>query len=182
MSSRDCGDARRTGQPQHHGRADARQRGPCHAEEPSRSGLTLSHSILAAALAPIGREDTRNMNPGAGAGPRRRADSTSLSSRLSPTRIGLRWISRVFSTLWDLRRLREFLDQRVRDGVLRRVVDRWRKAGVLEEGKLVRPRRGEGDALTSPGSVSRDRRAGRGASASGSAASNPPPPTAHRTP
>lgn len=34
------------------------------------------------------------------------------------------------------RSLRGFLDQRVRDGVLRRTIDKWLKAGVLEEGVL----------------------------------------------
>ena len=37
--------------------------------------------------------------------------------------------------------LRSFLDQRVRDGVLRRAIGKWLKAGVLEEGQL---RRSEG--------------------------------------
>lgn len=32
--------------------------------------------------------------------------------------------------------LRHFLDQRVRDGVLRRAIDKWLKAGVLENGSL----------------------------------------------
>jgi group II intron reverse transcriptase/maturase len=39
----------------------------------------------------------------------------------------------------DRRQLREFLDQRVRDGVLRRAIHKWLKAGVLEEGKLRHP-------------------------------------------
>jgi RNA-directed DNA polymerase len=43
-----------------------------------------------------------------------------------------------FDTL-DPSHLRSFLDQRVRDGVLRRTIDKWLKAGVLEEGKLTRP-------------------------------------------
>lgn len=34
--------------------------------------------------------------------------------------------------------LREFLDQRVRDGVIRRAIDKWLKAGVLEEGQVKR--------------------------------------------
>jgi len=38
--------------------------------------------------------------------------------------------------------LRSFLDQRVRDGVIRRVVDKWLTAGVLEEGRLTRPEAG----------------------------------------
>jgi group II intron reverse transcriptase/maturase len=46
-----------------------------------------------------------------------------------------------FDTL-DHAHLREFLDQRVRDGVLRRMIDKWLKAGVLEEGSLSYPEEG----------------------------------------
>lgn len=46
-----------------------------------------------------------------------------------------------FDTL-DHAHLRGFLDQRVRDGVLRRMIDKWLKAGVLEEGVLSRPEEG----------------------------------------
>lgn len=42
----------------------------------------------------------------------------------------------------DHSKLREILDQRVRDGVLRRVVDKWLKAGVLEDGELRYPEEG----------------------------------------
>lgn len=35
--------------------------------------------------------------------------------------------------------LRGFLDQRVRDGVLRRAIDKWLKAGVMERGVLTHP-------------------------------------------
>lgn len=38
--------------------------------------------------------------------------------------------------------LRGFLDQRVRDGVLRRAIDKWLKAGVLEAGQLSLPEAG----------------------------------------
>jgi group II intron reverse transcriptase/maturase len=38
--------------------------------------------------------------------------------------------------------LRAFLDQRVRDGVLRRVINKWLKAGVLEKGQLRRSETG----------------------------------------
>ena len=38
--------------------------------------------------------------------------------------------------------LREFLDKRVVDGVLRRVIGKWLNAGVLEDGKLTRPELG----------------------------------------
>jgi group II intron reverse transcriptase/maturase len=38
--------------------------------------------------------------------------------------------------------LRRFLDQRVRDGVIRRALDKWLKAGVMEEGNLRHPATG----------------------------------------
>lgn len=44
-------------------------------------------------------------------------------------------ISKFFDTL-DHGRLREILDQRVRDGVLRRAIDKWLKAGVLQDGSI----------------------------------------------
>jgi RNA-directed DNA polymerase len=39
----------------------------------------------------------------------------------------------------DHTQLRSFLDQRVRDGVIRRTIDKWLAAGVLEEGELSHP-------------------------------------------
>lgn len=42
----------------------------------------------------------------------------------------------------DHSQLRGFLDQRVRDGVLRRAIDKWLKAGVMEEGELSHPTTG----------------------------------------
>jgi group II intron reverse transcriptase/maturase len=47
-------------------------------------------------------------------------------------------IASFFDTL-DPAQLRGFLDSRVRDGVLRRLIHKWLKAGVLEEGQLKRP-------------------------------------------
>jgi len=44
-------------------------------------------------------------------------------------------IEKFFDTL-DHGRLRSFLDSRVRDGVLRRMIDKWLKAGVMEEGQV----------------------------------------------
>lgn len=38
--------------------------------------------------------------------------------------------------------LRGFLDQRVRDGVIRRMIDKWLKAGVMEEGRRTHPELG----------------------------------------
>ena len=42
----------------------------------------------------------------------------------------------------DQAQLRGFLDQRVRDGVIRRVIGKWLNAGVLEDGAVHRPDRG----------------------------------------
>ena len=50
-------------------------------------------------------------------------------------------VQRFFDTLGH-GHLRAFLDRRVRDGVLRRAIDKWLKAGVLEEGRLVLPETG----------------------------------------
>jgi group II intron reverse transcriptase/maturase len=49
---------------------------------------------------------------------------------------------RGFFDALDHRHLREFLSRRVRDGTVRRAVDKWLRAGVLDQGRLVRP--GEG--------------------------------------
>jgi RNA-directed DNA polymerase len=49
-------------------------------------------------------------------------------------------IKSFFDTI-DHGHLRSFLDQRVRDGVLRRAIDKWLKAGVLEEGEVSHPDR-----------------------------------------
>jgi group II intron reverse transcriptase/maturase len=43
-----------------------------------------------------------------------------------------------FDTL-DKKHLRSFLDLRVRDGVIRRTIDKWLAAGVMEEGQVVYP-------------------------------------------
>jgi RNA-directed DNA polymerase len=61
-------------------------------------------------------------------------------------RMGLRWVIE-----FDIRRyydsiphhhLRAFLDRRVTDGVIRRMIDKWLKAGVLEDGTLYHPTEG----------------------------------------
>jgi retron-type reverse transcriptase len=44
-------------------------------------------------------------------------------------------IRRFFDTL-DRAHLRAFLRQRVRDGVALRLIDKWLKAGILEDGVL----------------------------------------------
>jgi group II intron reverse transcriptase/maturase len=50
-------------------------------------------------------------------------------------------ISSFFDTL-DHKILRSFLDQRVRDGVIRKMIDKWLKAGVMENGQLHRATEG----------------------------------------
>ncbi len=47
-------------------------------------------------------------------------------------------ISKFFDSL-DHRKLREILDTRVRDGVIRKMIDKWLKAGVMEGGVVERP-------------------------------------------
>jgi retron-type reverse transcriptase len=50
-------------------------------------------------------------------------------------------ISKFFDSL-DHRKLREILDTRVRDGVIRKMIDKWLKAGVMKEGLVERPASG----------------------------------------
>src|SRR3954463_7432024 len=50
-------------------------------------------------------------------------------------------IKKYFDTI-DHGHLRDFLNRRVTDGVIRRMIDKWLKAGVLEEGRLHRQRKG----------------------------------------
>jgi len=50
-------------------------------------------------------------------------------------------ISKFFDSL-DHRKLRGILDTRVRDGVIRKAIDKWLKAGVMAEGILERPASG----------------------------------------
>jgi RNA-directed DNA polymerase len=56
-------------------------------------------------------------------------------------------IESFFDTI-DHVKMRSVLDQRVRDGVIRRLVDKWLRAGVLEQGRMWRP-----DAGTPQGGV-----------------------------
>ena len=56
---------------------------------------------------------------------------------------GIKWILEVdirkFFDKLDHRKLREFLRIRVRDGVLLRLIGKWLKAGVMEEGMVSYP-------------------------------------------
>lgn len=42
----------------------------------------------------------------------------------------------------DHQRLREFLDRKIKDGVIRKMIDKWLKAGILEEGQVTYPTEG----------------------------------------
>lgn len=42
----------------------------------------------------------------------------------------------------DHQRLREFLDLRIKDGVIRKMIDKWLNAGILEDGNVSYPREG----------------------------------------
>ena len=50
-------------------------------------------------------------------------------------------IQNFFGSL-DHGHLRSILDQRIRDGVIRRMIDKWLKAGVLEDGSVHYPESG----------------------------------------
>jgi len=57
--------------------------------------------------------------------------------------VGGGWVIKIdiqefFDTL-DHEHLRKFLDRRVRDGVIRRIIGKWLKAGVMEDGRVTRP-------------------------------------------
>ena len=69
---------------------------------------------------------------------------------------GLRWVidadvSKYFDTI-SHQHLRAFLDLRIKDGVVRKMLDKWLKAGVLDAGTLQRTGEGtpQGGVVTPP--------------------------------
>jgi group II intron reverse transcriptase/maturase len=78
--------------------------------------------------------------------PGRSAHQAIGSLRQGLTAMGGGWVLEAdiegFYDNLDPRHLRTFLDQRVRDGVLRRAIDKWLSAGVMEEGNLSYPATG----------------------------------------
>jgi len=78
--------------------------------------------------------------------PRRSAHQAIRILRQHLTAMGGGWVIEAdiegFYDHLDPSHLRGFLDQRVRDGVLRRSLDKWLKAGVMEEGSLSHPATG----------------------------------------
>ena len=72
--------------------------------------------------------------------PGRSAHQALGALRQGLTQMGGGWVLELdiqsfFDTL-EHGRLRDFLDQRVRDGVVRRAIDKWLKTGVMEEGNV----------------------------------------------
>jgi RNA-directed DNA polymerase len=95
-------------------------------------------------LEPIYEQDfldcSFGFRPGRGAHQALRAVRNGIMQR------GGRWVLDVdvrkyFASI-DRAKLREFLARRVTDGVVRRLIDKWLKAGVLEEGQLFYPEAG----------------------------------------
>lgn len=78
--------------------------------------------------------------------PNRSAHQALADLWLRLTEMGGGWVVEVdiqsFYDSLDHSQLRSFLDRRVRDGVLRRSIDKWLRAGVLEEGELSHPQAG----------------------------------------
>jgi retron-type reverse transcriptase len=66
--------------------------------------------------------------------------SSNATNRKWPTILDVD-VRKYFDTI-EHGHLREILDARVRDGVLRGLIDKWLKAGVLEEGRIYRPETG----------------------------------------
>jgi RNA-directed DNA polymerase len=89
----------------------------------------------------------QDFHPGSyGFRPKRSAHDALQAVWEATTRIGGGWILEVdiqayFDKL-NHSALRGFLDKRVSDGVLRRAIDRWLKAGVLEDGVETQPDEG----------------------------------------
>ena len=109
---------------------------------------TLEDKILQRAvqmvLEPIYEQDFLNCSYGFR--PKRSAHQALEALWRGLMRMGGGWvvdldIQSFFDTV-DKAKMRGFLDKRVRDGVLRRTLGKWMKAGVIEAGKYHRPEHG----------------------------------------
>jgi group II intron reverse transcriptase/maturase len=109
---------------------------------------TMEDKVLQRAIAmllePIYEQDFKNCSYGFR--PKRSAHQALAQTWQQCMRQNIRWILEVdirkyFDTLkkeW----LRKFLDRRVRDGVVRRLIGKWLQAGVWEDGRLSYPEDG----------------------------------------
>jgi group II intron reverse transcriptase/maturase len=118
-------------------KADDSKRGlgiPCFADKVAQRAVVML-------LEPIYEQDFLDCS--FGFRPQRNAHQALQVIRSAIMERGARWILDVdlrkyFDSI-DRAKLRVFLDQRVTDGVVRRLIDKWLKAGVLEDGQLHHP-------------------------------------------
>jgi RNA-directed DNA polymerase len=118
-------------------KADGSKRGlgiPCFADKVAQRAVVML-------LEPIYEQDF--LESSFGFRPQRNAHQALQAVRGAIMEQGGRWILDVdlrkyFDSI-DRAKLRQFLDQRVTDGVVRRLIDKWLKAGVLEDGQLHHP-------------------------------------------
>jgi group II intron reverse transcriptase/maturase len=103
----------------------------------------VAQRVIAMVLEAVYEQDFRNCSYGFRPG---RSAHDALRNLFSAIMKGQHWVVEV-----DIRQyfdsishhhLRKFLDQRVTDGVMRRMIDKWLKAGVLENGHLQRATEG----------------------------------------
>jgi RNA-directed DNA polymerase len=110
---------------------------PCFADK-------VAQRAIVALLEPIYEQVFLNCSYGFR--PERSAHQALQAVRRAIMERGGRWVLDVdlrkyFDSI-DPAKLREVLDRRVTDGVVRRLIDKWLKAGVLEDGQLHYPERG----------------------------------------
>jgi RNA-directed DNA polymerase len=118
-------------------KADGSKRGlgiPCFADKVAQRAIVLL-------LEPIYEQDF--MDCSFGFRPERNAHQALQAVRTAIMERGGRWVLDVdlrkyFDSI-DRAKLREILDRRVTDGVVRRLIDKWLNAGVFEDGQLHYP-------------------------------------------
>ena len=96
--------------------------------------------VLSAVYEPVFHGFSYGFRPG------RSAHDALRALRAQMLQVGGGWVLEVdiegFFDNVDHGHLRDFLDKKVRDGVLRRVIGKWLSAGVMEEGKHLQPSTG----------------------------------------
>jgi RNA-directed DNA polymerase len=118
-------------------KTDGSKRGlgiPCFADKVAQRAIVML-------LEPIYEQDFLDCSYGFR--PDRNADQALQAVRAAIMAKGGRWVLDVdlrkyFDSI-DRAKLREVLDRRVTDGVVRRLIDKWLNAGVLEDGQLHYP-------------------------------------------
>jgi retron-type reverse transcriptase len=112
----------------------------------------VAQRAIALLLEPIYEQDFRDCSFGFRTG--RNAHQALLEIRRGIMEQRGRWVLEVdvrkyFDSI-DHAKLRELLARRVTDGVVRRLIDKWLKAGVMEQGQLTFPESGtpQGGVIT----------------------------------